>query len=136
MAAPRTRRERQVRRRASAARKAPVCWSWDISQEALAAAYRARTTEDAFNVLMEWQLGRCAICGVHDQEICLDHDHETDLIRGILCSSCNLQEGRVDYRAIVKYRHINPAYLLDMRIRYRGRGDRDFRRPQRPRSAA
>lgn len=29
----------------------------------------------------------CAICGVKAQA--LDHDHKTDLIRGVLCNSCN-----------------------------------------------
>ena len=44
-----------------------------------------------------WQVGRCGICGVH-QEKCsrrhaLDHDHDTGLVRGLLCTGCNLQEG-------------------------------------------
>lgn len=39
------------------------------------------------------QGGCCAICGVHESELTralyVDHDHETESFRGLLCSRCN-----------------------------------------------
>lgn len=42
-----------------------------------------------------WQCERCAICGDVDERRSLhkDHDHDTGLIRGLLCGSCNTREG-------------------------------------------
>ena len=50
------------------------------------------TLEDYDKMLVE-QLGACAICKtVPDGELarlCIDHDHETGRIRGLLCDRCN-----------------------------------------------
>lgn len=58
-------------------------------------------TEDEFNALYESQGGKCAICGkpltkvggAKDQVAHIDHDHETDKVRGILCTKCNVGLG-------------------------------------------
>lgn len=34
----------------------------------------------------------CAVCGILD-ELCVDHDHGSGQIRGVLCRSCNLALG-------------------------------------------
>lgn len=43
------------------------------------------------------QGGSCAICGRHQAEFkrrfCVDHCHDTEEIRGLLCSSCNTALG-------------------------------------------
>ena len=44
------------------------------------------------------QKGRCAICGVPENEVkggflCLDHNHETNKPRGLLCRPCNASIG-------------------------------------------
>lgn len=31
----------------------------------------------------------CEVCGVKTGKICIDHCHETDQVRGILCGKCN-----------------------------------------------
>jgi hypothetical protein len=37
--------------------------------------------------------GRCAICGIAKEKMCIDHDHVTGVVRGVLCNDCNLALG-------------------------------------------
>lgn len=50
-----------------------------------------------FELLLEAWNYSCGICGkqqvIDSVELCVDHDHKTGLIRGILCQSCNLALG-------------------------------------------
>jgi hypothetical protein len=47
-------------------------------------------TEDDYNRLLAAQDGKCAICGgLRRQNLDVDHDHKTGLIRGLLCKRCN-----------------------------------------------
>jgi hypothetical protein len=46
-------------------------------------------TPEAFADLLAIQDGRCAICRGPMVKPCVDHDHETGLVRGILCDPCN-----------------------------------------------
>ena len=47
------------------------------------------TLED-FERLVFTQFGRCAICREKfSSKICIDHDHRTGKVRGLLCDSCN-----------------------------------------------
>lgn len=54
-----------------------------------------------WDALIIQQLGRCAVCSVQltGTEIgspisaCVDHDHATDFIRGVLCRQCNCAIG-------------------------------------------
>jgi len=72
---------------------------------------------DGIAALLAWQAGRCASCGAPPRRLILDHDHETGLIRGFLCGSCNVQEGfgSIHYR---EYRENPPAKLLGLAIPY------------------
>ena len=51
-------------------------------------------TLEEYNELFIKQEGRCAICGKHQSELKtslhVDHNHETDEIRGLLCMQCNI----------------------------------------------
>lgn len=87
----------------------PDCWSWDT-----------RTPEsqgDARSRLRAWHGGRCAVCGYRDVRLVEDHDHETGLIRGLLCRSCNGREPHDD-GPFRKYRERPPAQILGIHLRY------------------
>lgn len=50
-----------------------------------------------YDILFAEQKGRCAICfstildsDSKDKRLCIDHDHETGEVRGLLCRKCNL----------------------------------------------
>ena len=50
-------------------------------------------TDADYEYLYRSQEGRCAVCRRHSSEfrrrLCLDHDHATGEIRGLLCIHCN-----------------------------------------------
>lgn len=53
-------------------------------------------TPSDFDLMMEIQNGRCAICKRLPDErkaLSVDHDHATERIRGLLCQDCNLGLG-------------------------------------------
>jgi len=46
-----------------------------------------------YNRRFKKQSGCCVICGIHQSELdvslSVDHDHETGIVRGLLCRNCN-----------------------------------------------
>lgn len=48
---------------------------------------------DDYYRMFKDQHGKCAICGIHQDKInkplCVDHCHNTNKIRGLLCDNCN-----------------------------------------------
>lgn len=53
-------------------------------------------SRDDFIKLWDVQLGRCPICHKKFSKkryACIDHDHETWKVRGLLCSFCNYELG-------------------------------------------
>lgn len=59
-----------------------------------------RITEPEFQALMDQQQGLCRICqadfGSEAKRACVDHDHYTGKIRGLLCTQCNTRLGWVE----------------------------------------
>lgn len=73
--------------------------------------YIYNLTLDDYDRMLEIQGGGCAICGTtvpgkgknHKKSFCVDHDHESGEIRGLLCNSCNRAIGLMyDNLEIVK----------------------------------
>jgi hypothetical protein len=51
---------------------------------------------EEYGILLKKQGGRCAICGKipNGRDLCVDHDHKTGKIRGLLCHNCNTGIGQ------------------------------------------
>ena len=55
-------------------------------------------TQQAYEELLINQKFSCAVCKVHMSEttkqgLCVDHDHKTGQVRGLLCKGCNVALG-------------------------------------------
>lgn len=97
------------------------------NQEALQLADYFRRIErryglsrEGYEALLEAQEGRCGICrdpqSAHPRRFSVDHDHETGVVRGLLCHRCNrglgyLGDGAEGLEAALAYlaRVIAPA---------------------------
>lgn len=73
-----------------------------ISRRAARIKYRYRVTAEEYDTRCAAQDGKCAICGqppganvrAHwGGKLCVDHDHASGTIRGLLCNDCNLVVG-------------------------------------------
>jgi hypothetical protein len=49
-------------------------------------------TVEQFHEIRAEQQGRCAVCR-REAQLCVDHDHATGKIRGLLCRKCNAALG-------------------------------------------
>jgi hypothetical protein len=73
--------------------KDPVGFALRVRRNALKFSYGI-TTED-YERMLKSQKGKCAICKSTDKGqtgkgfFCVDHDHKTGKIRGLLCHRCN-----------------------------------------------
>lgn len=70
----------------------PDCVDRHASDQASALSQRKRAaryglTVDELNELLA--IGECEVCGRTDVRFCIDHDHETGKVRGMLCDGCN-----------------------------------------------
>ncbi|NNH56932.1 hypothetical protein HLI01_08940 [Rhizobium laguerreae] len=65
-------------------------------------------TPESYDVLFASQDGKCAICQKVPARPCVDHNHVTGQVRGILCHFCNIRLPAVEDDA---YRIPASAYL-------------------------
>lgn len=65
-----------------------------IKDRKQALSKRYSISSDEYNALLAYQNGGCASCGKVPSEkmkyLCIDHNHETGKVRGLLCRKCNL----------------------------------------------
>jgi hypothetical protein len=66
---------------------------------------------DKLAILNQLQGGRCAVCRAGGQRLVGDHDHDTGLLRGLICHSCNLREGQMRWHR--SYHEDILAYLAN-----------------------
>ena len=54
---------------------------------------------EEYNKIFQAQSGRCAICHKHQTEfkkrLCVEHCHDTNKVRGLLCFDCNTGLGKL-----------------------------------------
>jgi Recombination endonuclease VII len=76
-------------------------------------------TREQFEAMLDAQGGCCAICDGRLTVVCIDHDHRTNAVRGLLCFSCNVGIGHLrDDPTIVRNAL---AYLTRLRKLEQGR---------------
>ncbi len=53
-------------------------------------------TQNEFLQISKKQKGKCLICKRKVMRLCIDHNHKTGKVRGLLCQNCNAALGMVD----------------------------------------
>jgi hypothetical protein len=51
-------------------------------------------TVDQYDQMYQDQKGACKICEKNFSRLCVDHDHKSGKVRGLLCDRCNLMLGQ------------------------------------------
>lgn len=94
----------------------PACWAW----QHFSFARGLNSIESAIRALRAWHKGRCGICGEVPRLLVVDHDHNTALVRGLLCDDCNLQEGVARARgdAFARWRAVPSSAILGIAVVY------------------
>lgn len=72
------------------------------------------TTNDYDRMVLE-QDGRCGICLRETTDLCVDHDHETGKVRGLLCRNCNaglgsFKDNVANLLTAIQYLNANKEY--------------------------
>lgn len=68
------------------------CWknSWTNKHWAARIEQRYGINEATYNAMLEQQGFRCKCCDYQPgRKLCIDHDHSTGKVRGLLCNDCN-----------------------------------------------
>jgi hypothetical protein len=119
----------------------PACWSWKAPTDDDVGRLREKGIQEVrqwwpdddgpgpeplddgtlrWMLMGEMHKGRCAICGIRPGRLVTDHDHETGLVRGFLCNTCNGNEARRRYGIYAKYRERTPAMMCGVWEKYSG----------------
>lgn len=65
---------------------------------------------EVYEEMVAAQGGRCLICR-RKKKLCVDHDHKTGVVRGLLCPPCNHGIGSLKDNPVLLKRAIN--YLME-----------------------
>lgn len=66
-----------------------------VYRKPLEMKYKYGLTPEMYDELYESQGGVCAVCG-KSGKLWVDHDHNTDAVRSLLCPGCNTALGMVN----------------------------------------
>ncbi len=60
-------------------------------------SHRPKEMREWYEIAIKEQNSKCAGCGITEEQfgmkLSIDHDHQTSMIRGLLCTNCNLVLG-------------------------------------------
>ena len=76
-------------------------WRASLDPERRAELYRRQNLrakygldQESFEEILKSQAGACAICGTTpERSLRVDHEHDSDTVRGLLCHHCNIGLG-------------------------------------------
>lgn len=96
--------------------------------------HRYGLTKESFGTKLKKQDSKCTLCGTHlkdTSKTVVDHDHNTNIVRDILCQGCNVRLGHFEktlrksfwrlVRYIIKHRLRHLAYKIPYLCRMAGR---------------
>lgn len=75
--------------------------------------YKYKLTKLQYETMVMKQNGLCLGCGLVPKKMCVDHDHMTGKVRGLLCSDCNFVLGFAKDKTttlenLVRYLQLHP----------------------------
>lgn len=103
---------------------------------------RYGVTLEEFEAILTAQGNVCAVCEESNKIFCLDHNHKTLKVRGVICLNCNLRviggARDQDYKLInaAKYVTNNPADLVFPEGRFLAKNPPKKRRKRRVQSTS
>lgn len=66
--------------------------------------YRYGIDQKEYNKMINDANGKCGICRQMSEKLCIDHDHSTGKVRGMICNKCNLGLGHFnDNEKLLQY---------------------------------
>lgn len=88
--------------------------------------HRYGLTVDEYNTMYKQQDGKCAICGCTPTRLYVDHDHESNKHRQLLCPGCNTMIGGLEnvkngdgIKYLIKHNAWNALARLELLLRER-----------------
>lgn len=84
---------------------------------------KVKDIPDLRNKIAKEQGGKCCLCEIDLSLVvpCLDHDHETGKVRGVLCGNCNGIEGKIHNLSRRAKRDKSKFFFLDKVLEYWGK---------------
>lgn len=79
--------------------------------------------EELLPQMLAAQGGRCPMCNldmrfIDKRNVCVDHDHTTGQIRGLLCRNCNGTSGKLENLAVRSRKELTSAQWLNNVVKY------------------
>jgi len=101
--------------------------NWLVKKNGTLSSVRSLSELSSYNYFLQKQENCCGICGKKQvdevRDFAIDHDHDTGIVRGLLCFKCNsgialLQEDVDILRSAIKYLELD-EFVIRVNNRYR-----------------